>query len=110
MTSVSRRQGSHKALLLAIAHYSWHLCIVALDGVSLKYLSYSVRRCAQRAFRLSTIGRMVLERRKRVRWEVGAWAEEALLVTGATHEIYQVRVRDAADRRMMVGGLVVARA
>ena len=53
---------------------------------------------------------MVLKRRKRVRWEVGAWAEEALLVTGATHEICLVRVRDAAGRRMMVGGPAVARA
>jgi hypothetical protein len=48
---------------------------------------------------------MVLEWRAVVRWEVGAWADEALLVTGATHEIYQAPARDAVGHRMMVGGL-----
>lgn len=52
---------------------------------------------------------MVLEWQAVVRWEVGAWADEALLVTGATHEIYRARVRDAVGHRMMVGGPVVVR-
>lgn len=90
-------------VLPVVAHYSWNLSIAAFDGVSWKYLRKSGRRRAQRVLGSSTPGCRGVEKQKAFRWEVEAWAEEVLLVIGATHEIYLARVRDAAGHRMVAG-------
>lgn len=99
--------GREVLLLYSIAHYSWRVCNFAPDGVSWKHLS-SFRSRAQHVFRSSVPGCMALEQWNTVRWEVGAWAEEVLLETGATPEIYLARVVGVVGRRMALAVRVAA--